>query len=189
MPNNKTPNSYFRLNATGFLLVSAVIAACSDLARPEVESGAFADVLASGPQVFVLASIEDQRTEPLVLFDHRCDFGWRQNTLRDSITLHADGSARRGSRYERLEDGAVLVTYHFMTRGAWTSYTARNVFYYSDGPSLVLKLTPENYAGETYDMRFRVRGTDTLTTLSAMGGWCLGSDGDSRTAEFIYTRR
>lgn len=189
MPYTKTGHSAFGRSAAAFLLMPALIAACSDPVRSDVERLAFADLLASGPQLFVLASIEDQRTEPLVKFDHHCDFGRLQHTLRDSITLRADGSARRGSRYERLQDGAVIETHHFAASGQWTVNTRANVFYYSDGPSIVVTLAPENSAGAAYDMRFRVRGPDTLTTLSAMGGWCLGSEDDSRTAEFIFTRR
>ncbi|MDQ3699259.1 MAG: hypothetical protein M3373_14740 [Gemmatimonadota bacterium] len=174
------------------LLVALAVSsglACSELVRPSAP--------ADPTGTYVLARIEDQTVEPLFTFDHVCEGGIRVvRTLRDTITLEADGTARRATVSEWLSDGAPTPgdSHHRIATGRWGRSRPVNVHYYSDGPSIAMLLTPSDSLSPGYTMRFRLRGPDSLTNLGPIGGLCAGMPpepwrGDSRTAEFWYVRQ
>ena len=160
----------------------------ADVARLASASGA----------VYVLARVEAQAAEPVVTFDHRCADGRRWvSTVRDTVTLWADGTARRAFRLEHLADGVVARSTHIVATGTWAPLARhRNVQYYSDRPSIALTLlTAGAPEGGRYEMLFRRDGAAGLTNIGALGGRCDGGTPgtpgveDSRRAEFLYSRR
>lgn len=178
------------------MLVVGSAVACSEslMSGPRFD---VARLVASGGSTFVLARIETQTREPFALFDHICTGGHVVTTLRDSITLWPDGTARRAMASEHLVDGVAQpdASYHFVATGQWATWDAKNVYYYSDRQTIRLFLAPENYHGAGYTMPLRLASEDSLNTLGALGGWCAGPEvwpskvGDSRDAEFLYVRR
>lgn len=179
----------------GGSLGAAVMVAC---AEPPSGPADVARLASPSGTVYVLARVEAQTAEPLVTFDHRCADGVRHvSTVRDTVTLWADGTARRAFRLEHLVDGVVARSTHFVATGTWAPLARhRNVHYYSDGPSIELMLlTAGSPAGGRYEMLFRHDGAAGLTNIGALGGRCDGGTPgtpgaeDSRRAEFLYSRR
>ena len=160
-----------------FMFTLVVGACASEWELPEEE-----DLLASGPQVFVLDIVNYERQDTVFTFDHICDGVHRQSTVRDTITLSPDGTARRGTYVEHLADGQVDSTSYVPASGIWVSSMA----IVTPGALLNLYLTP--VSGE-YVMPLVVTGPRTLSRRSPVGGTCSGSNNDSRTVEFMYTKR
>jgi hypothetical protein len=178
-----------------WMAVGSVVA-CSE---PVLSKARFdlARLAATEGSTFVLARIENQTREPFALFDHICAGGARVVTmLRDTITLWPDGSARRAMASEQLVDGVAQPgeSHRFVATGKWAVWDAQKVYYYSDGPSIQLFLTPDNYHAGGYMMPLRLAGPDSLNNWAALGGWCAGPEtwptvgGDARHAEFLYVR-
>lgn len=164
-------------------LLSLTIA-CSGSSEPVAPGeDSFAALLSGTAQTYVLSVVEDQRTDPIITFDHQCAGIRRQTLLRDTIQLFPNGEARRGLQIQHLADGQVVGGSYINAVGTWTSRS----------PSLAprshvsLQLTPPT--ASSYLMTLKVSGRRGLSTYSALGGVCNGSTLDGRSAEFFWTNR
>lgn len=180
----------------------AAAAGCSDSSPVAVQA----------PGVFVLARVEGQSGEPAVTWDHYCWADGRdstsgvvrvQETVRDTVTLLADGTARRASVLQVLNDGVPDASpdggSHIVATGSWLPYEDADLhYYYKDAPSIELRLTMSTPNGPySYRMHLRWNAPDSLGTLIGVGGSCLGPDeqpdgrpkSDGHTAEYVFTRR
>jgi len=153
--------------------------ACSNASGPNPELDSFKALLSGTPQIYVLSVVEDQRTDPIVTFDHQCAGVHRQTLVRDTIELRSDGGARRAIHIEHRSDGQVDGSSHIPASGTWTSSSAS----LQTGARVTLQLLP---ASGSYSMSLRVTGRDRLSIPSALGGTCSGSALDGRMAEFVY---
>lgn len=159
-----------------------VTAACAGSTEPREATGSFAALLAGIPQTYVLSIVEDQRTDPIITFDHACAGIHRQTLVRDTIQLHPDGSGRRAISIEHLEGGDVVGSSYIPAVGTWSSGSPT----FERGTQLMLSLSASS---SSYSMPLRVTGSDRVAIVSALGGTCSGSTLDGRMAEFVYTNR
>ena len=158
--------------------------ACSGSSEPVLPGeDAFAALLAGTAQTFVLSIVEDQRTDPIITFDHQCAGTRRQTLMRDTIQLFPNGDARRGLQIEHRANGEVVGGSHLAAIGTWTSESPS----LSSGSRVSLHLTPTS--APSYLMTLKVIGRAGLSTFSALGGICNGSTLDGRSAEFVWTYR
>lgn len=166
------------MNRLQSVMVTLVVGACaSEWDLPEKE-----DLLAGGRQVYVLDVLDYEHQDTIITFDHVCDGVHRQSTIRDTVELFPDGTARRATYVEHLADGQVDSASYVPASGIWISSVG------TVSPKALLNLYLAPASGE-YVMPLVVAGPRTLSRRSAMGGVCSGSINDSRTAEFVYTKR
>lgn len=182
-----------RTGGTLALALLSLLAACGQVADPYAEGpgsipAEFTRALAAGPATYVLTAVEEQRGEQIVIFDHQCDGTRFRTVVRDSITLLADGTARRAFVIDHLTNDSTRMSSAMEQTGRWEPLRRRNYHYYSDGPSIVVSLSSPRMpmAGE---LLLRLDGAHAVTTLAALGGSCPGSPNDAREGEFRYTRR
>ena len=164
------------------VVFALLVAACSDPSEPNPETDSFKALLSGNPQIYVLSLVENQRTDPIITFDHQCAGVHRQTLVRDTIELRADGSARRAIYMEHRTDGQVDGSSYIPALGTWTSTSAS----LQTGARVTLQLSQ---ASGSYSMPLRVAGRDRLSIPSALGGTCSGSALDARTAEFVYVNK
>lgn len=164
--------------------MSSLTIACSGSSEP-VPPGedSFAALLAGTAQTFVLGIVEDQRTDPIITFDHQCAGIRRQTLVRDTIQLFPNGDARRALQIEHRADGEVVGGSYIVASGGWTA-SSRS---FASGSHVSLQLTPPT--SSSYLMTLKVIGRAGLSTYSALGGVCSGSTLDGRNAEFFWTNR
>ena len=172
------------MRKTVMVALSSLTMACSGSSEPELPGeDAFAALLAGTAQTFVLSIVEDQRTDPIITFDHQCGGIRRQTLMRDTIQLFPNGDARRGLQIEHRANGDVVGDSHIAAIGRWTSDSPS----LKSGSHLSLQLTPPT--GSSYLLTLKVIGRAGLSTYSALGGICDGSTLDGRSAEFFWTHR
>ena len=158
--------------------------ACSGSSEPVVSGNdPFAALLAGTTQTFVLSLVEDQRTDPIITFDHQCAGVRRQTLVRDTIQLFPNGDARRGLQIEHRANDEVTGGSHIAAFGTWSSESPS----LRSGSRVSLQLTPPS--ASSYLMTLKVIGRAGLSTYSALGGICDGSTLDGRSAEFVWTNR
>jgi hypothetical protein len=157
----------------GLVVLSIACSGSSETVAPGEDS--FAALLSGTAQTYVLGIVEDQRTDPIITFDHQCAGIRRQTLMRDTIQLFPNGEARRGFQIQHLANGEVV--------GTWTGSSQS----LASGSHVSLQLTPPS--GSSYLMTLKVSGRAGLSTYSALGGVCNGSTLDGRTAEFFWTNR
>lgn len=148
----------------------------------------FTRSLATAPATYVLAKVEAQDSEPIVLFDHSCARGRIVQTVRDTITFHADGTMRRAFVLTQTTADLTPSSSAVEMRGRWSPFTSRNYYFFSEGPSITLTYVNTATGAET-SSQMRLMGTTGLIALASLGGSCPGSPGDGREAQFVYTRR
>lgn len=173
------------------LLLTAACAGRADSTAPadaDADAGLSA-LIAGEKQLFVLGAADGLAVEPLVTFDHVCAGIRYVHTLRDSIVLNPDGTARRSFRIDRFADRRMLDSSTLVAVGTWSRLSGSLDRYFASGPSIVLTLSTENSRAPAYTMPLRAHNGRALTNMSAMGGSCPGSANDARNAEFTYTRR
>jgi hypothetical protein len=174
------------------VLVAGLVWGCSSSthrdASPEIDAAEFARTFGGSQAMFVLDRVEDQRSDAVVLFDHTCAGERIQHIVRDTITLLADGHATRAFTLEFVRDGHVWNSSHLSFSGTWSANARRDVFYYSQGSSVVLEMTSDTPLASHMEMWLRI-GDGGLTSLAAMGGSCPGSPNDGREREMTYSRR
>jgi hypothetical protein len=182
-----------RRHALVACVLPALLGACASSiadADPATEQANFTKSLGNGPAIFVLDHVDSQNTDPITLFDHVCQSVRYQTTLRDTVMLWSDGRARRAFAIDELTDGAVRSSDHLSFSGHWTSFTQQNAYYFSDGPSIQVSVAPDSPGqGTAYEMNLRIVATNSLATLSGLGGSCPGSANDGHEALFTFTRR
>ena len=172
------------MRKTLMVAFSSLTIACAGSSEPELPAGdAFAALLAGTAQTFVLSIVEDQRTDPIITFDHQCAGVRRQTLIRDTIQLFPNGDARRGLQIEHRANGDVVGGSHISAFGNWTSESPA----LKSGSHLSLQLAPPT--GSSYSMTLKVIGRAGLSIYSALGGTCTGSTLDGRSAEFVWTYR
>lgn len=173
--------------ALGMLTACGSAVQPSDEAKPGVPAD-FTRAMTNAPAVYVLDRVERQRGEPVTTFDHTCQGIRWTHLLSDTVTLHADGTARRVFHILRQKDGAAFDDSRVEMQGQWEVFTQRHYYYFSAGPSISLRMAlPGRALQDPYQMR--VFGTTGLAMLSSLGGSCPGSPNDGREAEFAYSRR
>lgn len=175
--------------------IAVATASCSDPTRVEATPGnelpaAFTAAISKGPEVFVLDHIEQQTSDPIVLFDHVCSGIRYSNLVRDSITIWPNGDARRTIDFISQTNGVTREENHMAYAGQWSRFIGTDTYYFSDGPSISLALAPMSPTiGDPYELVLRVRDGATLTDLQSLGGSCPGSANDARQSEASYTLR
>ena len=158
-----------------FTLVAGACASTWELDEKE-------DLLAGGRQVYVLEFLNYERQDPVITFDRMCDGVHRQSTVRDTVELFPDGTARRATYVEHLADGHVDSASYVPASGIWVSSIALVT------PDALLNLHLAPASGE-YVMTMSVNGRTTISRRAAVGGVCSGPINSGPTADLMYTKR
>ncbi|MGH7619633.1 MAG: hypothetical protein ACREPM_20665 [Gemmatimonadaceae bacterium] len=176
-------------------LCLAIVAGCSGSTAPDAapapsQTADFARSLGDGgPVTFVLGRVENQSSDPIVTFDHTCQGVLYQSEVRDTVMLWPDGRARRAFTIEDLTNGAIRSSSHLAFSGTWSEFKEPKWYYFSDGPSITLTVSPDSgQRGAGYSMNLRV-STGSLSAPYGLGGSCPGSPNDGHEAIFAWTRR
>ena len=172
------------MRSSAMLVLLSLVIACSgssETVAPTEDS--FAALLSGTAQTYVLSIVEDQRTDPIITFDHQCAGIRRQTLMRDTIQLFPNGDARRAFQIEHRANGEVVGGSYINAFGKWSG-ESRSL---ASGSHVTLQLTPPS--ASSYLMTLKVSGRAGLSTYSALGGVCDGSTLDGRSAEFIWTNR
>jgi hypothetical protein len=156
----------------------------------------------AGTATFVLASA-GPLSEPVAKFDHICTQPpeWAAKrllqVLHDTLTLNADGTARRGvalvSTYGGAPDPVGSIP-SLVAEGTWAPAVWPDNWRDYGGKSgvtlwLSYPILTGGSASYRYDLVLDAAGR--LTTRMAFGGACMGPErgGDSRHEWAVYTRR
>ena len=143
--------------------------------------------LGTASGLFVLTKLDSAAAEAAVTFDHQCTSGHMVNTQRESVTVKADGTARRSAHIDRFLNGTIQTSFDIVQTGTWDRSTNFSS-YFLPGMSIDVKLTNAN-GSDGGTVQYRVGGSTTLSSKSAVGGSCPGSPNDGHEAAFFYSRR
>lgn len=184
----RTVNQFRR--AMPSLVALAGLMSCAEVAAPNDALSLLKGELAKGPAVYVLAQVGDKIMEPMVTLDIQCGNVHETNAVVDTLTIFADGTARRAIRSVLTVNGVEQAGAVSVSPGLWVPIKARNIYYYSDSPSIAVTV----FSGADripFDLNFRLRGTTALTQLQGMGGGvCAGGAlPNTPNVEWVYTRR
>jgi hypothetical protein len=185
-----------RLLVRNFIVsVAGLLSACANPAYRDatLDTVVVADFVttfgdSSKVAVFVLDRVENQRSDAVVMFDHKCAGARIQHVVRDTITLLSNGHALRAFTLDYVRDGHVWSSSHMSFSGRWSKNVRGDVQYYSAAPSVVLNLTSNEGPATPMEMWLRL-GDGVLTSMAAMGGSCPGSANDARDREMTYSRK
>jgi hypothetical protein len=182
-----------RRNVSVSLVMVAAAVGTLGCGRPDaVESPAavaelpasFTQALAAGPRVYVLDRIDQQTSSPIAMFDHVCGATHVVTLLYDTLTLWPNGDARRSFALLQARNGVVTNNDPLIATGRWSRFNKTSYYYYSDGPSIEVALTPDTNGrvpAYVWDLRLQ-HGGGALTTFSGLGGSCPGSPNDGHQA-------
>jgi hypothetical protein len=178
----------FQLRLSRRFVMLMMLVSCTEATGPIDPLAALVSDLAKGPVSFVLAQVGEQVREPAITFDHECAAGHLTVAIHDTLTLSANGTARRATRTFLTLNGTAQPGSANVASGLWRPVTQPNLGYYSASPSLqaTFWIGPDSIP---VDLMVRLRGTTELTHLGGLGGSCPGSTDDTRQAEFVFTRR
>lgn len=171
------------------VIALCALAACSGSAPDQPEASLNLSLSPAGPTLFVASKVESQTTVPLTVVDMTCSGVRYQQVVYDTISLSSDGTARRAYTLQQLTNGVVDHNYHSTATGTWSRFVRRDTYYYSDSPSIMLSLVSDDSHVGGYTLPLRLLGSDALTNLAAMGGYCPESGNSGREREFTYTRQ
>jgi hypothetical protein len=180
--------------------------ACADANAPAAAGGPpdAARLLGAGAgsATFVLASA-GALTEPVATFDLVCPAAGGAGVARqvtvvfDTLTLRADGTARRAFASEYWTEGGAgpAGRTHSVAVGGWAARTyPANWRYFGGKSGVALTLSSEGRPrpADAPAWHLLLDGAGRLTAPMPLGGHCSGaapSSGNAREAEAVYTRR
>lgn len=160
------------LLAATLLLIAGACRGVSDAAAPEATLASIdpASVASATGTHYVLRATTSRSGAPVPTVDITCDSVRTVVSVHDTLTLRADGTARRSAHTRFTRNGRLVQEGSVVNSGTWTTYTTSPYAYYDQGPGIVLALG--DGTGGEYRWYLRGGADGQFTSRMAMGAMC-----------------